>query len=280
MPAELTRFDFHVHKFLNSEDVEIMTADEVGQYILLLCHSFVKGKEASLPNDLAVLAKYARVDKLSKLVLKKFPIVETEWGPRRRNQVMYAEYLSAVKRSLNGRSAVAERWEKDGNTDVIRPYNERSSLLLPNPIIPNQSIQSNQPTPISGGSGNWKVLAIRFREVLGKFISSTKTNKQKYAEFCSQYEQDRVIEIFNEWATQNKSWLAEKNDALFFFWKELPNLIEAVVSEKEKQTSEVPEFDIETAIEQGRAERQKEIAEDLKRALEQKEFEEAHKDEI
>jgi uncharacterized protein YdaU (DUF1376 family) len=277
MPAELTRFDFHVNKFLNSEDVEIMTADEVGQYILLLCHSFAKGKEASLPDDLSVISKYARVDKISKLVLKKFPVVETEWGPRRRNPVMHAEYLSAVKRSLNGRSAVAERWEKDSNTDVIRPYNERNSLLLPKPIIPNQTNQADQPTQ---GSGTWKTLAIRFRGILGKFISSTKTNKQKYAEFCSQYGQDDVLEVFSEWAAQNKSWLSEKGDALFFFWKQLPELIEAVVSEKEKQAPELPETEVTKAMEYDRSERQQEIAEDLKRAQEQKEFEAETRDQI
>jgi uncharacterized protein YdaU (DUF1376 family) len=279
MPAELTRFDFHVNKFLNSEDVEIMTAEEVGQYILLLCHSFVKGKEASLPDDLAVLSKYARVDKISKIVLKKFPVVDTEWGPRRRNPVMYTEYLSAVKRSLNGRSAVAERWEKESNTPVLRPYNDGNSLVLPNPSH-TKPIQSNQPTPTQAtNAGNWKMLAIRFREVIGKFISSTKTNKARYSEFCGQYEEDRVLEIFDEWASQNKSWLSEKNDPLFYFWKDLPDLAEASSAQKEfEKKDEVP--DIVKIMQADLAERQKTIAEDQEQLRKDREFYEAHKDEI
>ena len=143
--ADLTRFDFHVNRFLNSEDVENMTAEEVGQYLLLLCHSFLKGREASLPDDLGVLSRYARVDKVSKLVLKKFPIVETEWGARRRNETLYTEFLLAKKRSENGRSAVAQRWENESNTPVIPPY-KATNANLDTHTIPYQSIPI-QPTP-------------------------------------------------------------------------------------------------------------------------------------
>jgi len=208
--AELTRFDFHVNRFLNSEDVENMTAEEVGQYILLLCHAFVKGREASLPDDPAVFARYARVKKVSDLVMKKFPLVETEWGQRRRNTPLYEEYLRAQARSEGGRKAVAERWEKDGNTNVVRPYNVRSTPPeegLDTHTIPYQSIPINphQPTPAGFSPGNWKTLAIRFRGVIGKFISSTKTNKQKYTEFCNQYGEDKILSVFDGWADQNKS---------------------------------------------------------------------------
>jgi len=281
--AELTRFDFHVNRFLNSEDVENMTAEEVGQYILLLCHSFVKGREASLSDDLNVLARYARADKVSKLVIKKFPIVETEWGSRRRNETLYSEFLLAKKRSENGRSAVAERWEKDGNTGVVRPFNERNTNLDTH-TIPYQSIPTHttphQPNPAAISSGNWKTLAIRFRGVIGKFISSTKTNKAKYTEFCNQYGEDKVLSAFDDWAGQNKSWLAEKGDALFFFWKELPDLIEAVSSEQQKQEPEVPEAQVTEAMVSSLSERTGAVTELLEAIRKKKEFEEAHKDEI
>jgi uncharacterized protein YdaU (DUF1376 family) len=283
--AELTRFDFHVNRFLNSEDVENMTAEEVGQYILLLCHSFVKGREASLPDDDVVFARYARVEKVSDLVMKKFPVVETEWGPRRRNNPLYEEYLRAKARSEGGRKAVAERWENDSNTnvdtDVIRTYNDPKTKVDTH-TIPYQSIPTHTtPNHSSGFSpGNWKTLAIRFRGVIGKFISSTKTNKQKYSEFCNQYGEDRVLSAFDDWAGQNKSWLAEKGDALFFFWKELPDLIEAVSSEQQKQEPEVPKAQVSAAMSSSVSERTTEVQEELERIKKQKEFDEAHKDEI
>jgi hypothetical protein len=41
---DLTRFDFRALRFLKSEDVEIMTAEEVGQFVLLMCHAWLGGK--------------------------------------------------------------------------------------------------------------------------------------------------------------------------------------------------------------------------------------------
>jgi len=282
--AELTRFDFHVNRFLHSDDVESMTAEEVGQYILLLCHSFVKD-EASLPDDPAVLARYARVKKVSDLVMKKFPLVDVNGILRRQNPVLYTEWKLAKKRSENGRSAVAERWEKDSNTDVstnvIRPYNE-SKPVVDTHTIPYQSIP-DQPTPTHSSSfstSTWKTLAIRFRGALGKFISSTKTNKQKYAEFCSQYGEDAVLKVFDEWIGQNKSWLSEKDDALFFFWKNLPELIEAVSSEKEQQEPEISEEKVAAAMMQQSTDRKKEIEKELRDLAEAKTWEQTHRDEI
>jgi len=282
--AELTRFDFHVNRFLHSDDVESMTAEEVGQYILLLCHSFVKD-EASLPDDPAVLARYARVKRVSDLVMKKFPLMDVNGTPRRQNPVLYTEWKLAKKRSENGRSAVAERWEKDSNTtvstDVIRPYNE-SKPVVDTHTIPYQSIP-DQPTPTHSSSfntGTWKTLAIRFRGALGKFISSTKTNKQKYAEFCSQYGEDAVLKVFDEWIDQNKSWLSEKDDALFFFWKNLPELIDAVSSEKEQQEPEIPQEEIAAAMIRQSADRQKEIAKELEELIKAEKWAQEHREEI
>lgn len=287
----LTRFDFHVYRFLNSDDVENMTAEEVGQYLLLLCYSFVKGKEASLPDDPGVLARYARVDKVSKLVMKKFPIVETEWGARRRNETLYGEYLLTKKRSENGRNAVAQRWENDGNTPVIPPYNDRSNgssskvntsvLPIPYHTSPNQSTPHQASEHAS--SGNWKTLAIQFRRVLGKFISSTKTNKQRYAEFCGQYSEDQILSAFEAWGAQNKHWLAEKNDPLHFFWSELPTLVESLTSEteqKKKDGPEIPEAAVAAAMSSSVSERQQRVTEELNELIKAEKWAQEHREEI
>lgn len=109
---------------MNSEDVESMSDAEVGQYILLLCKSFVSGKAASLPDDLLYLAKVARCTKVSDLVLKKFPMVETTWGRRRRNEAMYGEWLSAADRS----ASASERGKK-GNEIRWSGYESPKDLV-------------------------------------------------------------------------------------------------------------------------------------------------------
>ncbi len=73
-PLRLTRFDFDVVDFLGSPDVASMSATEVGQYVLLLCAAWVGGRNATLPNDLKMLAKLARAPRgVSRRVLSKFP---------------------------------------------------------------------------------------------------------------------------------------------------------------------------------------------------------------
>ena len=85
-PSDLTRFDFHVVRFMNSYDVEIMTDAEIGQYLLLLCKSWLLAHDATLPDDVEYLSRIARTTKVSERVLAKFPLVETEnYGRARLN---------------------------------------------------------------------------------------------------------------------------------------------------------------------------------------------------
>jgi len=103
MAADFTRFDFHAKRFYFSDSVRIMSAEEVGQYILLLVEAWMGGKDASLPDNPKMLARMARVDTVSDSVLAMFPIVQTELGPRRRNETLYAEWTAALERSETGR---------------------------------------------------------------------------------------------------------------------------------------------------------------------------------
>lgn len=114
---ELTRMDFHVTRFVESEEVEEMGACEVGQYCLLLFKAWSRAKEVTLPVDEAKLAKYARVENVSPLVLRQFPVVETEWGSRRRNDVQYRIWTEAVSRSNKGKDMAKSRWNKKNDTE-------------------------------------------------------------------------------------------------------------------------------------------------------------------
>lgn len=212
--------------------------------------------------------QYLRPDRQATV---KFPEHPTQMGPKVASVVN--------QRYTNGKPMVA-------NEDMVNQMatNDTASAVNGWPKIreeklskENEREENSSPT---FGSGNWKTLAIRFRGVIGKFISSTKTNKQKYIEFCNQYGEDRVLSVFDGWADQNKSWLAEKADALFFFWKELPDLVEAVSSEQKQVEPEIPEAAVEKAMVSSQTERTNEVQEKLDAIRKQKEFEEAHKDEI
>ena len=100
--------------FITSEPVQMMNVSEVGQYWLMLCHSWISEKGASLPDDPAYLAHLLRVPEVSKLVLGQFGKVETEWGSRLRNQRLYEEWLAAKDRAGQGREYANKRWHPDG----------------------------------------------------------------------------------------------------------------------------------------------------------------------
>lgn len=151
---DFTRFDFHVVRFMYSETVKQMSAEEVGQYILLLCDAWIMGKEVTLPNDHKYLARVARVDKVSPLVLSKFEKVEMECGTRLRNPALYKEWQATMKRSESAR----ERG-KIGNEVLRRARNSEATATqqrsFSDPLadaelspIPNHtSTNSNQPRP-------------------------------------------------------------------------------------------------------------------------------------
>jgi uncharacterized protein YdaU (DUF1376 family) len=63
---------FNVYSFMNSEDVQMMSTEEVGQYLLLLFAAWMGERDCTLPNDPAFLAKKAGVAQVSAKVLVKF----------------------------------------------------------------------------------------------------------------------------------------------------------------------------------------------------------------
>lgn len=110
MAIELSRMDFHVTRFMESEDVEEMDACEVGQYCLLLFKAWQLAKDVSLPVESEKLARYARVSEVSPSVLRKFPVVDTEWGKRRRNEVQLGVWKAARARSKAAKKNADTRW--------------------------------------------------------------------------------------------------------------------------------------------------------------------------
>lgn len=285
---DLTRFDFHVHRFMDSEDVEAMSAEEVGQYILLMCHAWKKGKAASLPDDTDLLSKYARVKKLSDRVLNKFPVIETEWGPRRRNSVLYGEWVMASERSATasemGRRGSEIRW--GGNRQPIGTLSapEQVAITQSNHTIPTQSNQTNQYS-----EHTFKTISIHYSSFFGISHSKAKKHLERYSEACNKYTEDKVLEYFDRWATGN-SWLKEKHDpnGLNFFWRSLEEMAagEELKIAREKPSSQNEQVDEEFRKQAEAAVEQEKLIKDLEdkarkeRDEFRKKFEEEHRDEI
>jgi uncharacterized protein YdaU (DUF1376 family) len=256
--ADFTRFDFHAKKFYFSEDVQVMSAEEVGQYLLLLVAAWLGGKDASLPDNPVLLARAARVTTVSQAVLAKFPIVETEHGPRRRNETLFDEWQSAVSRSttasqngqVGGRARTDVKVEaarnngRSGGRPVLvatpsitqagasdNPSETQSqSVSVPVQSVPVQSVPLGEreidgdqvkvaPKPLGG---DWKNIAIRHKRIFGKKAGAM--FKAKYAEACATYSEDVVLECFDAWAPGNKSWVETNSvdQPLFAFFKKLP----------------------------------------------------------
>lgn len=162
--------------------------------------------------------QYLRPDRTATI---KFPAHPNQMGPVVPTTVNQTE--------TSGKPNGNQGWPKLSKEKLSKEKESEESFGLP---------PGPQGGPQSGHE--WKRLATRFREVLGKFASKTKSNQKTYADFCTQYGEDKVIEVFEEWATQNKSWLVDKDNALYFFWRSLPENVEAVEAEQERKSSLVP----------------------------------------
>jgi uncharacterized protein YdaU (DUF1376 family) len=129
--------------FLSSPDVALMTAEEVGQYCLLLNIQF-KYPDCKLPNNLKVLAQLARVKKVSSKVLRKF---EKTPDGFLRNARLYEDWLEASGRSEAAKKSASHRWEK-GDANALRTECERNATSS------NTSSSSSSSKTTTGGLGD------------------------------------------------------------------------------------------------------------------------------
>ena len=111
-----------------------MTQEEVGAYILLLCHQWNKGVITLDIGRLSLIAK----GKVSEHVLSKFPD-----GKNSRLETIRIERETFLQRqSEAGKKAMAKRWAKKDDNQC---YNEPITSLLPKDKSPSPS-----PSPIKG----------------------------------------------------------------------------------------------------------------------------------
>ncbi|VVB51618.1 Uncharacterised protein [uncultured archaeon] len=126
MAGDITRITLNVHNFYNSETIEAFSNEELGQYVRLMCKAILIGKEASLPDDRKLLAKYAGATerKLSDAVLSQYPVVLTEYGPRRRNSVLYEEWCKVCEKTEKARESGEAGNKKKSELKRLQSTNE------------------------------------------------------------------------------------------------------------------------------------------------------------
>ncbi len=285
-PSDLTRFDFHVVRFMNSYDVETMTDAEIGQYLLLLCKSWLLAHDATLPDDVEYLSRIARTTKVSERVLAKFPLVETEkYGRARRNAALFEEWEKASERSEIARERVNRRPDRNTPPTVLTavpttvltavepqndlsayPYHTKPYHTKPSRTNSTQSTQTDASgsEPVVSSSkkqqGDWKSIAIRHKNVFGKQASVK--FKDKFFKACAQYGEDVVLECFDAWATGAKDWVEANgvDQPLFSFFKKLPaeaeNIVEINEAVQEEKTLAVQQKQREEQMQAASTERQ------------------------
>jgi uncharacterized protein YdaU (DUF1376 family) len=129
-----------------------MSAEEVGQYVLLMCHAWLGGKNASLPNNPILLARYARCEHVSDTVMH-------EWNEgadgRLYNDTLSEEWTAAIGRSAHGVKAASARWKREQyntNTPAMPEHSASNAPTHDGAVAkPNQSkpIQSNTVSSVS-----------------------------------------------------------------------------------------------------------------------------------
>lgn len=99
-------FQFYAQDFLGSIDVQLMSAEEVGVYLLLLINCFNNG--GSLPNNAVALSRLCRGITPAQKVLDKFYVSENTL----RNKRMDEELKKQAKFFKDQKAKAQKRWQK------------------------------------------------------------------------------------------------------------------------------------------------------------------------
>ena len=204
-------------------------------YILLLTESWLTGKDASLPDNMGVLRTICRGEDVSMLVLRMFPIVETQWGNRRRNPTLYKEWKAATDRSqvardygCNGghsRSEAKVQAARENGKLGGRPPKEETQLTQQTQAQANPTQTKPNQCNESDGHGSFKNISTHYASFFGVGHSRNKKHLEKYQQACARFGEDTVLNLFDRWA-KSAEWLRERHDAngLNLFWKPLEDM--------------------------------------------------------
>ena len=125
MAAEPVFFAFFPKDFAGDALVEAMSTTQVGAYILLLCKAWQHKPPASLPNDDAILARYARLEphvwsEVKAGVLAPFSLgTDGRWHQKRLRQTYEDTVKAMAAKSKKAADAANARWRKAPDADAM-----------------------------------------------------------------------------------------------------------------------------------------------------------------
>lgn len=108
-------FPFYVPDFLSSPTVTMMSAEEVGGYVLLLCYAW-QDPQGSLPSDDDSLRVLSRI----KGDLTRLKSCFIEKKGRLFNKRLTQELEKVKEKSVAAKQSASMRWHSDGNANALR----------------------------------------------------------------------------------------------------------------------------------------------------------------
>jgi len=189
-------------------DTQALTAEEHGVYFLLLMHYWQK--KGDIGADIKRLAIVARSDeKTTKTILDSFFILGDDGYKNKRAD----EELTAAKtRSDTARANIQKRWNKGGNTAVIRAYNGGNTAGGTESIRNGYSSPSSSPSQEEKKEGEReegvsKLDTPRIQNVSKRFVKPTVTEIQAYC--LSRKNNVNAQRFFDSY--ESKDWMIGKN---------------------------------------------------------------------
>ena len=116
MPGKPPYFPFYVDNFAADGVVEAMTTEQVGAYILLLCKAWKEDPAGSIPDEDAILSRWARLSPETWQAIKRGVLAAFVKGDdgRFHQKRMREEYATIAallsKRSKGGKRGAKRRW--------------------------------------------------------------------------------------------------------------------------------------------------------------------------
>lgn len=164
MKSKSPAFQFYPSDFISDLNVLLMTAQEVGAYLLLMSHCWLEG---ALPDDMKVLAHIARIEPIAfeeswnTRVGRCFELTEEGWThPRlqaeREKQQSFSRKMSESATRRHGKSKQAVRRQRVGSKEAEGRHEEgnalqssssssssTTTLLLPSPPAAEQLVAAH-----------------------------------------------------------------------------------------------------------------------------------------
>ncbi len=140
-------FPFYTNDFLSSSKVALLSTEEVGAYVLLLCHAW-QDPQCSLPDEDDALSKLGRITGDVTALRACFTVKKH----RLINERLYKEWIKAREQkelaSVHGKQGAYKRWIATPlATPLGSPIQNHGSSPSPSPS-PSELIKKEKRTPI------------------------------------------------------------------------------------------------------------------------------------